>query len=73
MNSIEVLISKSFIDSSISHDEFVWINNVLKQFYDMKEKIKNSNDKLKFKLLIKQFHLIVWSVEKITKIKIQTF
>ena len=73
LNSIEVLISKSFIDSSINHDEFVWINNVLKQFYDMKEKIKNSNDKLKLKLLIKQFHLIVWSVEKITKIKIQKF
>ena len=52
LSSLEVLISKSFIDSSISHDEFEWINNVLKQFYDMKEKIQNSNDKLKFKLLI---------------------
>ena len=31
LNKIEVLISKSFIDSIISHDEFVSINNVLKE------------------------------------------
>ena len=45
LNSIEVLISKALIDSNISHDEFVLINNVLKEFYDMKEEIKNSNNK----------------------------
>ena len=44
-NGIEVLISKALIKSNISHDEFVLINNVLKEFYDMKEGIKNSNDK----------------------------
>ena len=44
-NSIEVLISKALIDSNINHDEFVLINNVLKEFYDMREEIKNSNDK----------------------------
>ena len=45
LNSIEVLISKALIDSNISHDEFVLINNVLKKFYDMNEEIKSSNDK----------------------------
>ena len=45
LNGIEVLISKGLVDSNISHDEFVLINNVLKEFYDMKEEIKNSNDK----------------------------
>ena len=45
MNSIEVLISKVLTDSNISHDEYVLINNVLKEFYDMKEELKNSNDK----------------------------
>ena len=45
LNSIEVLISNALIDSNISHDEFVQINNVLKEFYDKKEEIKNSNDK----------------------------
>ena len=45
LNSIEVLISKAVIDSNISLGEFVLINNVLKKFHDLKEKIKNSNDK----------------------------
>ena len=45
LNSIEVLLSKALIDSNIGHDEFVLINNVLKEFYDMEEEIKNSNDK----------------------------
>ena len=31
----------SLIDSNVSHDEFVLINNVLKEYDDMKEKIKN--------------------------------
>ena len=43
LNSIEVLIYKAWIDSNISHDEFVLINNVMKEFYDMKVEIKNSN------------------------------
>ena len=37
LNSIEVLISKALIDSVISHDEFVLINNVLKQYNKIKE------------------------------------
>ena len=45
LNSIEVLISKILINSNISHDDFVLINIVLKEFYDMKKEIKNSNDK----------------------------
>ena len=35
LNSIEVLISKALIDSFISH------NNLLKEYYAMKEEIKN--------------------------------
>ena len=31
LNKLEVLISKALIDSVISHDEFVFINNVLKR------------------------------------------
>ena len=41
LNNIEVLISKALIDSNISHDEFVLINNVLKEYDDMKAEIKN--------------------------------
>ena len=42
LNRKEVLIYKALIDSNICHDESTLIN-VLKQFYDMKEEIKNSN------------------------------
>ena len=42
-----------------------------KEFDDMKEEIKNSSDKYKVKLYIKQCDLIVGSEEKIQKVKIQ--
>ena len=45
LNSIEFLISKALINSVISHDEFLLINNVLKEYEEMKEEIKNSNNK----------------------------
>ena len=41
LNEIEVLIAKALIDSVISHDEFVLINNILKEYNEMKEEIKN--------------------------------
>ena len=34
--SVKVLICKDLIDSNISHDEFVLINNVPKEFDDVK-------------------------------------
>ena len=37
LNRIEVLISKALIDSNISRNEFVMINNKLQEFYDIKE------------------------------------
>ena len=43
LNSIEGLISKALNDSVISHDEFVLINNVLKEYNEMKESIKSLN------------------------------
>ena len=41
LNSIEVLISKTLINSIISHDEVVLINNGLKEYDKIKEEIKN--------------------------------
>ena len=41
LNSMEALISMTLIDSVISHDEFVLINNVLKEYNKMKEEIEN--------------------------------
>ena len=40
-NHTEVFISKSLIDLNISHDEFVLMNNVPKEYDKMKEGIKN--------------------------------
>ena len=40
LNTIEVLIYKALIGSYISHDEFVSVNNVLREHNEVKEKIK---------------------------------
>ena len=40
LNTVEALISKSLIDSYISGDEFVSVNNVLKGYHEMKKEIK---------------------------------
>ena len=41
LNSVEVLIFKALIDSNITHDEFVLIDDALKEYIDMKKEIKN--------------------------------
>ena len=41
LNRIEVLISKVIFTSNISHDEFVVIKDVLKEYGDLREEIKN--------------------------------
>ena len=43
LNTINVLISEFLIDSyiSISHDEFVPVNNVLKKYDEVKASFKN--------------------------------
>ena len=41
LNRIEVLISEVLTNLVISHDEFVLINNVLREYNNMKEDIKN--------------------------------
>ena len=42
LNTVEVLISKVSIDSYISPDEIVSINNVLTEYNEMKKEIKNT-------------------------------
>ena len=41
LNAIEVLISRALINSYISYDEFDSVNNVLREYYQIKEEIKN--------------------------------
>ena len=43
LNSIEFLIFKALIVSNVSYDQFVLIDNVLKELYHMKKKDKNDN------------------------------
>ena len=61
LNRIEVLSSKVLIDSYISCDEFVLLNNILKE-YDVEEKSKFKSliQFIKdFNLFTKQFHNVV--------------
>ena len=41
LNTIKVVISKSLIDSYISKDEFVSVKNMLREYNEVKEEIKN--------------------------------
>ena len=69
LNSIEVLISKASVDSVISHDKFVLMNNMLKEYNKMKEEIKKFKDLISLsKILI---YLLNNVIEKIQKVKIQ--
>ena len=59
-NVIKGLISKSLIDSYISHDEFVSVNNVLRKYNEMKEEIKNpENAKKQWKRIVSVIRTIL--------------
>ena len=45
-----ILISKALIDSYISHDEFVLVNNVLREYKEMEKEIKNSKTSVEYKI-----------------------
>ena len=64
-NSIEVLVSKALIDSCISNNEFVSVNNVLREYDDMKAEIQSVNTSTvnqRFYFIYKKSYNIVWSV-----------
>ena len=48
LNTIKVRISKALINSYISHDEFVSLNNVLRKYYEMKKEIKNPETSVEY-------------------------
>ena len=41
LSSIEIFISNALTDYIISHNEFILVNNVLEEYNEMKEEIKN--------------------------------
>ena len=44
LNTIEVPISKALVDSYISHNEFVSIKNLLREYNEMKKEINKSRN-----------------------------
>ena len=48
LNTIEVLISKSLIDSYISHEEFVSVNNKLREYNEIKSEIRNPETSVEY-------------------------
>ena len=47
-DTIEVMISKSLIDSYVSHNKLVSVNNVLREDMEIKEEIKYSENSVKY-------------------------
>ena len=45
LNNIEVVISRVLIDSYISHDQFILEKNMLKEYDQTNEEIKNTNNR----------------------------
>ena len=70
LNTIEVLISKALIDSYITHDEFISVSNVLGEYNDMKNEIKNPESSVEY-IISKQWKPIVSVVKNILRTRIQ--
>ena len=48
LNTIKVSIPKALMDSYINHDEFILINNTLREYNEMKEEIKISQNAMEY-------------------------
>ena len=48
LNIIEVLISEALVNSYISHNKLVSVNNVLGKYYEKKEEIKNPETSVQY-------------------------
>ena len=48
LNTIKVLICKALIDSYISNGKFASVNNVLRQYNEMKEETKNPETSVQY-------------------------
>ena len=48
LDTIETLISKALINSYVSYDEFVLINNVLREYNEKKKELKNPETSVEY-------------------------
>ena len=70
LNTIKVQISKALINSYISHDELVSINDVWREYYEVKEEIENPETSVKY-VIWKQWKPIVSVVKYLLLKKIE--
>ena len=70
LNTIEVINPKALIDSYISHDEIVSVNNVFREYNEIKEEIKNPETSMEY-IISKQWKRILSVVKDILLTKIQ--
>ena len=67
LHTAQVLISKALKDSNISHGEFLLANNVLKDYDNIKEEIRNSNKKWICLVLSYNYYSFCICIIKITE------
>ena len=48
LNTIKALISETLIHSCISNEEFISVNKVLREYYEMKEEIENPETSVEY-------------------------
>ena len=70
LNTIGVLFSKYLINSYISHDEFISVNNVLREYNEMKKEVKNPETSVEY-FISKQWKPIASVVKRILRMKNQ--
>ena len=68
LHTIKVLISKALVDLYIKHDKFVSVRNVLREYNELKEEIKNPRNAIEYTIL-KRWNHIVSVVIKILRAK----
>ena len=68
LNTTKSLISRALIVSYINHDEFVLENNLLREFDEIKEKIKNSQNAVEYPVVKEKSWTKMLVLEKINKI-----
>ena len=51
LDTIEPLISKAFIDSCISHEKIMSVNNALRKYNEIKKEIKNLQNAVEYTIL----------------------
>ena len=68
LQTIKVLISKALVDLYIKHEKFVSVRNVLREYNELKEEIKNPRNAIEYTIL-KRWNHIVSVVIKILRAK----